>query len=81
MRGYHKIDPEDYLDEAGYFRTNDGGRIDSDGYLHWTGRLSDMIKTGGANVSPVEIETMLSDCSDLRAGLAVGIPTPRSARW
>jgi len=76
MRGYHKVDPEDYLDEAGYFRTNDGGRIDADGYLHWTGRLSDMIKTGGANVSPVEIETMLSDCSDLRAGLAVGIPHP-----
>ncbi|NQZ96732.1 MAG: acyl--CoA ligase, partial [Myxococcales bacterium] len=37
---------------------------------------SDMIKTGGANVSPVEIEVALSDCPGLRAGLAVGIPHP-----
>jgi fatty-acyl-CoA synthase len=35
-----------------------------------------MIKTGGANVSPVEIEAALSDCPGLRAGLAVGIPHP-----
>ena len=76
MRGYYKVDPERCFDEAGFFRTRDGGRLDEDGYLHWTGRLSDMIKTGGANVSPVEIELALSDCPGLRAGLAVGVPHP-----
>jgi acyl-CoA synthetase (AMP-forming)/AMP-acid ligase II len=76
MRGYYKVEPEQYLDGSGFFRTRDGGRIDDEGYLHWTGRLTDMIKTGGANVSPVEIETALSDCPGLRAGLAVGIPHP-----
>jgi fatty-acyl-CoA synthase len=76
MRGYYKALPERCLDDAGFFRTKDGGRIDGEGYLHWTGRLSDMIKTGGANVSPVEIETALSDCPGLRAGLAVGVPHP-----
>ncbi len=76
MRGYYKVEPEQFLDGSGFFRTRDGGRIDAEGYLHWTGRLTDMIKTGGANVSPVEIETALSDCPGLRAGLAVGIPHP-----
>ncbi len=76
MRGYYKVEPEQFLDESGFFRTRDGGRIDDEGNLHWTGRLSDMIKTGGANVSPVEIEAALSDYPGLRAGLAVGIPHP-----
>jgi acyl-CoA synthetase (AMP-forming)/AMP-acid ligase II len=76
MRGYYKVEPERCFDEAGFFRTRDGGRLDDDGTLHWTGRLSDMIKTGGANVSPVEIEVALSDCPGLRAGLAVGVPHP-----
>ncbi|MCP4903562.1 MAG: acyl--CoA ligase [bacterium] len=76
MRGYYKVEREAFLDDSGFFRTRDGGRIDERGYLHWTGRLSDMIKTGGANVSPVEIEAALADCPGLRAGLAVGIPHP-----
>ena len=76
MRGYYKVEPELYLDEAGFFRSQDGGRIDPDGYLHWTGRLSDVIKTGGANVSPLEIEAALADCPGVRAGLAVGIAHP-----
>ena len=56
MRGYYKVLPERFLDADGFFHTQDGGSIDADGYLHWTGRLSNIIKTGGANVSPVEIE-------------------------
>jgi acyl-CoA synthetase (AMP-forming)/AMP-acid ligase II len=43
-------------------------------YLHWTGRMTEMIKTGGANVSPVEIEETLLRHSGLKAALAVGIP-------
>ena len=35
-------------------------RSTQSGYLHWTGRLSSLIKTGGANVSPVEIEECLA---------------------
>ncbi|MCH2172069.1 acyl--CoA ligase [Myxococcota bacterium] len=76
MRSYYKVAPEHCFDDLGFFRTQDGGRIDEEGYLHWTGRLSDMIKTGGANVSPLEIEIALTDCPGLRAGLAVGVPHP-----
>ena len=76
MRGYHKVDPELAFDDAGYFRTQDGGSLDGEGHLHWTGRLSGLVKTGGANVSPVEVEAALRGHPELRAALAVGVPHP-----
>ncbi|MCH6562887.1 MAG: AMP-binding protein [Myxococcales bacterium] len=76
MRGYYKVVPEAYLDENGFFRTQDGGWLDEEGYVHWTGRISGMIKTGGANVSPVEIERQLEGYKNLRVGLPVGVPHP-----
>ena len=76
MRGYYKVNPENYLDENGYFHTQDGGYIDELGYLHWTGRLSNMIKTAGANVSPLEIEKMLQNFPNLRVSFPFGVPHP-----
>lgn len=76
MRGYYKVAPELAVDANGFFRTQDGGRLDADGFLHWTGRLSNLIKTGGANVSPVEIEGALAKFEKLRVGLPVGVPHP-----
>jgi acyl-CoA synthetase (AMP-forming)/AMP-acid ligase II len=76
MRGYYKVRPELVLDTQGFFRTQDGGLLDERGHLHWTGRLSNLVKTGGANVSPVEVEGALTGYEKLRAGLAVGVPHP-----
>jgi acyl-CoA synthetase (AMP-forming)/AMP-acid ligase II len=76
MRGYHKVLPELVFDADGWFRTQDGGSLDADGFLHWTGRLSNLIKTGGANVSPVEIEAALAGHPELRIALAVGVGHP-----
>lgn len=76
MRGYYKVEPELYLDGDGFFHTQDGGHLDTEGYLHWSGRLGNLVKTGGANVSPVEIERALDQLPGLRAGLAVGVPHP-----
>jgi fatty-acyl-CoA synthase len=76
MRGYYKVPPEHCLDAAGFFRTQDGGSLDAGGELHWTGRLSNLIKTGGANVSPLEVEAALRAYPGLRAALAVGVPHP-----
>jgi cytochrome P450/acyl-CoA synthetase (AMP-forming)/AMP-acid ligase II len=77
MLGYHKADPEDYLDRNGYFRTGDSGHLDELGLLHWGGRLSGMIKTAGANVSPVEIESKLSLWGRLSCAVVVAVPHPR----
>jgi fatty-acyl-CoA synthase len=76
MRGYHKVAPELVFDADGWLRTQDGGSLDAEGYLHWTGRLSNLIKTGGANVSPLEIEAALAHHPDLRVALAVGVAHP-----
>lgn len=73
MKGYVKVPRNETFDRDGFFRTGDAGRIDHEGYLHWTGRTSDMIKTGGANVSPVEIETALLHHPGLKASGAVGV--------
>jgi 2-furoate---CoA ligase len=45
---------------AGWYFTGDTGYVDDDGDLFVTGRVDDMIITGGENVSPVEIESCLS---------------------
>jgi acyl-CoA synthetase (AMP-forming)/AMP-acid ligase II len=76
MRGYAKVSPELVFDADGWFRTQDAGSLDADGNLHWTGRLSNLVKTGGANVSPLEIEEALARFDGLRAALAVGVPHP-----
>lgn len=74
MKGYLKVAPEEVFDTDGFFRTGDAGFVDDDGYLHWTGRTTGMIKTGGANVSPVEIEDALTRHPGLKTALAVGVP-------
>jgi fatty-acyl-CoA synthase len=76
MLGYHKVDPEEYLDRNGYFRTGDSGHLDDTGMLHWGGRLTGMIKTAGANVSPVEIESKLSLWGRLKLTTVVAVPQP-----
>lgn len=57
--GYLKNDEatRDCIDENGYFRTGDQGRIDQGVYLKITGRIKELIITaGGENVAPVPIE-------------------------
>jgi fatty-acyl-CoA synthase len=76
MRGYYKVAPEEVFDGDGYFHTRDGGSIDAEGLLHWTGRLSNLIKTGGANVSPIEIQELLESHPGLKLGIPVGIEHP-----
>jgi fatty-acyl-CoA synthase len=76
MRGYYKVPRENVFDEQGFFRTQDAGSIDADGRLHWTGRLSNLIKTGGANVSPVEIQRLLESHPQVKVGIPVGVDHP-----
>lgn len=75
MKGYVKATASPF-DDDGYFHTGDAGWVDNENCLHWTGRTSDLIKTGGANVSPVEIETALLHHPGLKVAHAVGVPDP-----
>ncbi|MCE7798858.1 AMP-binding protein [Sphingobium sufflavum] len=74
MLGYLGVPLDETLDGEGYLRTGDGGFIDDLGHLHWEGRLNDIIKTGGANVSPVEIDGVVRKCPGVKLAQTVGIP-------
>lgn len=45
----------------GYFRTGDLGNLDNDGYLYYQGRIKNIIITGGINVYPKDIETVIME--------------------
>jgi fatty-acyl-CoA synthase len=74
MLGYLGIPRDETLDAEGFFRTGDGGYLDESGQLFWEGRLSDIIKTGGANVSPREIDSLLAAHPGIKLSRTVGIP-------
>ena len=60
----------------GYFRTGDLGEWDADGYLRLVGRASDMIITGGFNVSPREVEDVLVSHPAIADAAVVGLADP-----
>lgn len=75
MDGYHKA-PK--LTAAvicdGWLHTGDIVRIDEDSNLFFYDRKKDVIKTGGMNVSSLEVETVLLDHPDTAAVAVVGLP-------
>ncbi len=78
MPGYLD-DPEQTatsLTVDGFFRTGDLGRIDDAGYVRFLGRATEMIKTGGINVSPLEVEEFLATCPGVGQACVVGVPHP-----
>jgi fatty-acyl-CoA synthase len=76
--GYYRA-PE--LDAAafgreGQFLTGDLGSIEADGFVRFRGRLKEMIKTGGINVAPREVEEVLLQHPDIVQAYVVGVPDP-----
>jgi 2-furoate---CoA ligase len=61
----------------GWYFTGDTGYFDADGDLFVTGRVDDMIITGGENVSPVEIESCLSLHEAVSEVAVAGLPDER----
>ncbi len=61
----------------GWYFTGDTGYFDADGDLFVTGRVDDMIISGGENVSPVEIESCLSLHPAVSEVAVVGLPDER----
>ncbi|MGH6708794.1 MAG: AMP-binding protein [Bradyrhizobium sp.] len=64
----------------GWYFTGDTGFVDDEGDLFVTGRVDDMIITGGENVSPVEIESCLSLHPAVSEVAVVGLPDERWGR-
>ena len=60
--------------QDGFFITGDLGTIDADGYVHIVGRGNDMIITGGFNVYPKEVETLIDSLPGIEESAVVGLP-------
>jgi 2-furoate---CoA ligase len=61
----------------GWYFTGDMGYVDADGELYVTGRVDDMIISGGENIHPVEVEEVLSRHPAVRDVAVVGEPDER----
>ena len=62
--------------DDGWFITGDLGRFDSDGYLEIFGRSKDLVITGGLNVYPKEVESVLDALPGVLESAVIGLPDP-----
>ncbi|UYP18865.1 long-chain-fatty-acid--CoA ligase [Rhodococcus sp. Z13] len=77
--GYWRRDAENaaLFTADGFLRTGDAGHIDEDGYLFVTDRVKDMIISGGENVYPIEVESVLAEHPAIAEVAVVGVPDDR----
>lgn len=74
MVRYYKRSREECFDTDGWFHTGDVVRVDADGFYHFLGRRDSMIKTAGANVSPVEVQRAIAKVTGGTLAHVVGVP-------
>ena len=63
-------------DADGYFHTGDLGSLDDHGRLYYRGRLKEMVKSGGINIAPIEVEETLMRHPAVRSAYVIGMPDP-----
>ena len=65
------------VDAQGWLHSGDLGMVRDDGHIRFMGRLKDMLKVGGENVAPAEIELYLENQPAVRSAAVVGMPDER----
>lgn len=75
MLCYYKLDLENQaIDEDGWLHTGDLGYMDTEGYLHLSGRSKEIIIRGGENIIPNEIATAISEHDGIADVKVLGVP-------
>jgi fatty-acyl-CoA synthase len=79
MQGYYGKPAEtaQALDRDGWLHSGDMGIIRSDGHLRFMGRYKDMLKIGGENVDPMEVEAFLMSLAGINLAAVVSFPDAR----
>jgi fatty-acyl-CoA synthase len=79
MRGYYnKLEATAAaIDAEGWMHTGDMGLLRPDGHLRFMGRYRDMLKVGGENVDPMEVEAFLMSHPGIALAAVVSYPDPR----
>ncbi len=76
--GYlHGNEVQSVIDHDGWLHTGDLGKLDSRGQLYVLGRKDNMFISGGENISPEEIEQVLSTFSEVQESIVVPVPDSR----
>ena len=81
FQGYYGQPQEtEHTFRGGWHHTGDVGRFDEDGFLHYVGRKpeKELIKPGGENVYPAEVETVIMEIPRVSAVCVFGVP---DAQW
>lgn len=60
--------------QDGWYHTGDIGYFDAEHRIHFVGRIKEMIKTGGINVAPAEVEAFLTSLPQVKEAYVVGVP-------
>jgi acyl-CoA synthetase (AMP-forming)/AMP-acid ligase II len=74
LAGFYKTDRRAVLTPDGFYPTGDLVRIDAEGWLFPAGRIADVIKTSGANVSRLEVEAALMALPEVTHAVVTGLP-------
>ncbi|HBL53677.1 MAG TPA: hypothetical protein DDZ34_06560 [Syntrophaceae bacterium] len=76
MKGYYNKPEEtaSVVDQDGWYYTTDLAFKDDRGYIHITGRLSEMFKSGGENVYPREVEEVIETHASVLFAAVIGVP-------
>ena len=78
FQGYWRM-PDKTAEEFsgdGFFRTGDLGTMDAEGRISIVGRARDLIISGGYNVYPKEVETLIDDMPEVSESAVIGVPHP-----
>ena len=78
FRGYWRM-PDKTAEEFssdGFFRTGDLGTMDAEGRISIVGRAKDLVISGGYNVYPKEVETLIDDMPEVSESAVIGVPHP-----
>jgi acyl-CoA synthetase (AMP-forming)/AMP-acid ligase II len=76
-RYWNDEDANRALYTGGCLHTGDLGRLDDQGYLYFTDRKKDLVKTGGENVYPKEVEDVLGEHPSIAEVTVIGLPDPK----
>jgi acyl-coenzyme A synthetase/AMP-(fatty) acid ligase len=73
MLGLHKRERAEVFTPDGWYRTGDGGYFDEDGHFYFTGRMGDLIKSAGMNITPRDVELVLEAMPEVVMAFVTGI--------
>ena len=76
MLGLHKRERGDVFTPDGWYRTGDAGHFDEDGHFYFTGRMGDLIKSSGMNITPRDVELVFEAQPEVALAFVTGIPHP-----